>query len=92
MVMMFQGANGFNQPIGNWDTSSVIDMTAMFNSATEFNQNISGWDVEKVVPQSGGALPYTSTDGPADFSNNSAINSETAKKPKYLGASSNWAN
>jgi len=38
----------FNQNIGNWDTSNVVDMTSMFENTT-FNQDISNWDVSNVV-------------------------------------------
>ena len=31
--MMFTRAQAFNQPIGNWDVSSVTDMSEMFESA-----------------------------------------------------------
>jgi surface protein len=37
----------FNQPIGNWDVSSVVSMNLMFND-TPFNQPLSGWNVSNV--------------------------------------------
>ena len=39
----------FNQPIGNWDTSNVINMSQMFYYQEEFNQNISDWNTQNVV-------------------------------------------
>ena len=39
----------FNQPIGNWDVSSVTNMSSMFKGATSFNQPIGNWDVSNVI-------------------------------------------
>jgi len=33
----------FNQPIGNWNVSSVTTMERMFRDASLFNQDLSGW-------------------------------------------------
>ena len=48
----------FNQPIGDWDVSSVTDMRYMFDSAS-FNQDISSWDVGNVTDMS--AMFYNAT-------------------------------
>jgi surface protein len=68
MGSMFYGATNFNQPIGNWDVSSVLKMTSMFMYASNFNQNISSWDVSSV---------YRSY----DFSYNSPLSEEN--KPNF---------
>ncbi len=47
MSYIFQSADAFNQPIGNWNVSNVISMDQIFASSN-FNQNISSWDVSKV--------------------------------------------
>jgi surface protein len=45
---MFSDAEDFNQPIGDWNVSSVTDMNFMF-SGSSFNQDISSWDVSSVT-------------------------------------------
>jgi surface protein len=42
---MFQGAYAFNQPLNDWSTSNVTNMSGMFSNADVFNQNISSWQV-----------------------------------------------
>jgi hypothetical protein len=45
---MFQGTILFNQDIGNWDVSNVVNMDAMFQQAETFNQDLSEWCVIKI--------------------------------------------
>ena len=53
MSSMFNNRVGFNDPIGNWDVSSVVTMTDMFKKAKGFNQNLENWDMSSVVDMSG---------------------------------------
>jgi surface protein len=40
---MFQNAISFNQNIGSWNVSNVIEMDHMFENANTFNQDLSTW-------------------------------------------------
>ena len=46
---MFYQAHAFNQPLNNWDTSKVTDMSYMFNRAEAFDQPLNNWDTSKVT-------------------------------------------
>ena len=48
MNSMFQLNTVFNQPIGNWNTSRVTNMTGMFQQAS-FNQPIGNWNTSAVT-------------------------------------------
>ena len=45
---MFIEANSFNQPLNNWNVSSVKDMKYMFSRAIRFNQPLNDWDVSNI--------------------------------------------
>ena len=45
--------NGGSNSIGNWDVSSVTDMSDMFYGKQRFNVNIGSWDVSNVTNMRG---------------------------------------
>lgn len=48
MKRMFKNTFSFNQPLNNWNTGQVTDMSEMFYKAYIFNQDINNWDVSNV--------------------------------------------
>ena len=46
MGYMFNGASAFNQNIGAWSTSRVVDMSYMFCGATAFDQSLASGTLE----------------------------------------------
>ena len=49
MSEMFYEAYNFNQPLNEWDVSSVTDICGMFRGASSFNQPLNDWDVSSVT-------------------------------------------
>ena len=52
MRSMFQNADNFNSPIGQWDVSNVTNIAQMFQNADAFNQQLNEWDVTAVTDMS----------------------------------------
>ena len=52
MSNMFSSADSFNQPLNEWDVSSVTTLRTMFFYATAFNQPLNDWDVSHVTNMS----------------------------------------
>ena len=53
MSSMFGGTDAFNQPINNWNTGKVTDMSTMFFFAFGFNQPIEDWNTNSVTSMRG---------------------------------------
>jgi surface protein len=49
MYGAFQFATVFNQPLNNWNVSSVTGMGALFYDAQAFNQALDTWNVSNVL-------------------------------------------
>ena len=49
MSSMFKDAIAFDQPITDWDVSSVTLMNSMFEGALAFNRSMPDWDVASVT-------------------------------------------
>ena len=64
MSSMFQNTS-FNQPIGDWDTSSVNNFYRMFRINSSFNQDIGNWDVSSVVGSPGSTNAFRQMFGSA---------------------------
>ena len=48
MSNLFYRASAFNQPIAEWNTAGVADMSCMFYRASAFNQPIAAWNTAGV--------------------------------------------
>jgi surface protein len=53
LCVLFHGCNTFNQNIGSWNTSNVINVSYMFGNCTVFNQNIGSWNTSNVTDMAG---------------------------------------
>jgi surface protein len=49
MSGVFAMRRTFNEPIGNWNTSTVTSMEGMFAEARAFNQPIGNWNTSNVT-------------------------------------------
>ena len=70
----------FNQPIGDWDTSSAATMREMFENS-EFNQDISSWNTATVEDFGGMFLNATSFN--QDISNWKPSSAKSMKEMFY---------
>ncbi|WP_158652062.1 BspA family leucine-rich repeat surface protein, partial [Helicobacter bizzozeronii] len=46
---MFEGCQNFNQPLNDWDISSVKNMAGMFFKCANFNQSLENWNVSSAT-------------------------------------------
>jgi surface protein len=72
MFQVFRDAIAFNQPIGSWNTTRVINMQNMFLRAI-FNQNIASWDVSNVTNMAGMFFSASAFNQPIGSWNTSAV-------------------
>ncbi|MEM4181872.1 MAG: BspA family leucine-rich repeat surface protein, partial [Candidatus Pacearchaeota archaeon] len=70
---MFSGASSFNQPLNNWDTSNVQDMSGMFSYASSFNQPLDNWNTSNVQDMSYMFAGASSFNQPLDNWNTSNV-------------------
>ena len=49
MRYMLDGADSFDQDIGDWNVANVREMGALLNNTMSFNQDIGSWDVSSVI-------------------------------------------
>jgi surface protein len=90
---MFQWAVSFNQPIGGWDVSRVVDMFFMFQNAGRFNQPIGGWDVSNVASMESmfaGAEAFNQPIGGWDVSNVASMESMFAGAEAFNQPIGGW--
>jgi hypothetical protein len=85
MANMFQNAASFNQPLGSWKISNVVDMSFMFYEATSFNQKLQSWDTSSVVNMTSMFESASSFNQPLDIWDISKVVSMEAM---FSGASS----
>ncbi len=63
LYAMFNGT-AVNQPVSNWDTSHVTNMSNMFDGASVFNQPLNNWDTSHVTNMSNMFVGATSFNQP----------------------------
>ena len=49
MRSLFNNADSFNQPLGDWDVGEVRVMNFMFAFAGAFDQDLSNWDLSSLT-------------------------------------------
>ena len=64
-----KNTTSYNNDIGTWDTSNVINMSHMFYGTSWFDMDISHWDVRKVTSYGGfrGVSALTTAHTPPAF-------------------------
>lgn len=102
MASLFENSINFNQAIGEWDTSNVVDMSRMFYTlhykGSKFNQDIGRWNTSNVTTME--KMFYTSelsetsefnqNIGGWDTSNVSNMNSMFFGAKKFNQAIGSW--
>lgn len=89
--LMFSTALAFNQPIGNWNMSTVNNIASMFNGAVAFNQDLSNWNTTNITTMQNtffGATAFNQNIGSWNVSNVSNFTGfMTGKNPATFSTS-----
>lgn len=56
LTTIFQDATAFNQPVGNWDVSNMVNLLNIFDGATSFNQSLANWDIRGITTSIPGSM------------------------------------
>jgi hypothetical protein len=92
-TLLFKDDKVFNQDIGSWDVSNVIDFRSMFWGATSFNQDIGNWDMssaKRIGYMFWGATSFNQDIGSWDVSSVNVIDEMFYNATSFNQDISNW--
>jgi surface protein len=74
----FRGCTAFNQPVTNWNTASVTDMSFMLLGCSTFNQSVSSWNTASVTTMTWLFRDCSAFNQPVSSFNTSSVTSMTS--------------